>query len=385
MEEKVRLKSFPQLLPISHMLASLNRAQTRLTLLGLLVTLLWADPASGANTYNGQLAAGHYTFNRPATASTLSGTRVFFHVVQFKVDGVGTVNVSATGTGFTPRVHLYQNGSFSPYNPLFQLYGVANGTLNAPGFAAGSSFVNHQLVISGSNPTDVGNFSVTITGPGTVTVDTTYDTTLAIGAQPEDGSINAGERVTLGVWASGREPHSFQWYGGPRPSSGTAPDPAKAIAGATNPTYQTPPLNGTTSFWALVTGNATTPATVRSRQATVNVASAPAQFSGSLTTQHGTWDRMTTINVPSGKICFFETCPFRVFTAGTYTFALNSVGFPASINLYSGTFFPATPGVNFWDNGVVAGAAGALNYSTFLSPGDYELVTSSASAGQVGT
>ncbi len=88
------------------MKALTNFPNALLTLLCLLGTLLGTHPASAANTYNGQLAAGHYTFNRPATASTLSGTRVFFRVVQFKVDGVGTVNVSATGTGFTPRVHL---------------------------------------------------------------------------------------------------------------------------------------------------------------------------------------------------------------------------------------------------------------------------------------
>ncbi len=76
---------------------------------------------------------------------------------------------------------------------------------------------------------------------------------------------------------------------------------------------------------------------------------------------------------------------FACFRPARYVIDLNTAGFPGSINIYSGKFFPATPAVNFFDTGVYDNAAGNLRYTNIYQPGDYDLVVSSTSSGQVGT
>src|SRR5438445_9506042 len=85
-----------------------------------------------------------------------------------------------------------------------------------------------------------------------------------------------------------------------------------------------------------------------------------ASFTGSLASFYDTWNRMTTINVSSGQDCFFEVTPFDVTADGTYTFTLKTTNFPGTLNIYVTKFFPLTPAVNFWDNGVVTNKTGTL-------------------------
>ncbi|MBI1765298.1 MAG: cadherin-like domain-containing protein, partial [Acidobacteria bacterium] len=106
-----------------------------------------------------------------------------------------------------------------------------------------------------------------------------------------------------------------------------------------------------------------------------------ASFSGQLTTQHDTWNRMTTINVFSGQQVFFEVTHLRIVTSGPYTIDVNATGFTPTINVYGGTFFPATPQVNFWDNGVIGNG-----YQVFLAGGQqFDIVISTNLAGETGT
>lgn len=106
-----------------------------------------------------------------------------------------------------------------------------------------------------------------------------------------------------------------------------------------------------------------------------------ADVSGQLTSQHDTWNRMTTINVFSGQQVFFETTHVRIQTSGTYTITVNATGFSPAINTYGGTFFPDQPQVNFWDNGVIASSQ-----SVFLAGGQqFDIVISTNLAGQTGT
>lgn len=353
----------------------------------LAVVMLSTAQLHAANSYSGSLSNGFYRFNRPATVTTLSGEAVYFHAIYFTVLGSAPGNVTATvsANGFTPRVHFYQNGTFNPYTPLNNLYWLGgSGSTTATNLAHGVE-IPHLLIVSGTSPNDVGTFTVTLSGPGVISVATNNDSALTIRTHPQDASILSGQSAVMRVWASGRQPQKFQWYYGPKPAGTNPPIAAKAIAGATNQTYATPALTQTTNYWVLVTGNNTTPTNSRSSLADVFVSIAPANFNGSLTTQHDTWNRMTTNNVSSGQICYFEVVPFRIYSVGTYTFALNTVGFPGSMNIYGPKFFPGTPVVNFVDNGVYDNAAGPLTYSILLQPGDYELVVGSASGGQVGT
>jgi hypothetical protein len=71
-----------------------------------------------------------------------------------------------------------------------------------------------------------------------------------ISSQPVGPEINSGQTATLSVTASGSGTLSYQWYQGP---TGTTTSP---ISGATSPSYTTPALNSTTSYWVQVSDSA---------------------------------------------------------------------------------------------------------------------------------
>ncbi|HBA84108.1 MAG TPA: hypothetical protein DCZ95_08450 [Verrucomicrobia bacterium] len=346
-----------------------------------LTSIVLTQPSHAGNTYSGGLSNRFYRWTRPESVSSLSSVAPYFHTIKFNAgSAMGAVTVTASSPTFTPQLFLYQNSSFDPYNPLANLYAMGSGSVTAPNFAHGIA-IDHLLVVSGFNDNDAGGYNVTITGPGTMTVNTNYDPTLSIMRHPEDPSIMAGQTAIMRVWASGRQPHAFQWYRGPRPANTNAIDPAMAIGGATNAVYTTPALMGSTSYWVLVSGIGTNK---RSSQADVTVSIAPAAFSNSLTTQHDTWRRMSSLGVDSGQVPYFEVWPFRASVAGDYTFTLNTPSFPGAMNIYGPKFLPATPAVNFVD-ATVAGGSGLRQWTISLPSGDYELVVSSASSGQVGS
>ena len=68
----------------------------------------------------------------------------------------------------------------------------------------------------------------------------------SITLQPQDQTINSGQTATLVFAASGTSPLSYQWYVGP---SGATSSP---VAGATSPSFTTPALTATTSYWVRV-------------------------------------------------------------------------------------------------------------------------------------
>jgi autotransporter-associated beta strand protein len=102
-----------------------------------------------------------------------------------------------------------------------------------------------------------------------------------------------------------------------------------------------------------------------------------------------TWNRMTTINVPSGQIVPFVAYSFNTLSAGgsvTYTCSMTTVGFAGAINIYGPSFDPTQPNVNFWQNGVVAGGAGTVTHVVNIPQGQFfEVVFSAANAGSAGT
>src|SRR5215212_7718525 len=211
---------------------------------GIVAALLMVPgEAQAANTYSGGLSNRFYKWNRPATVTTYSGLDVYFHAIYFTVKGSSPGNVTATvtGSGFTPRVHFYQNASFDPYSPLFNLWWLGTGTVTATNLAHGIE-IPHLVIVSGSNPNDVGSFTLSLSGPGVIEIATNNDSALTIRNQPQNSSILTGEISAVRVWASGRQPQKWQWYWGPKPAATNAPDPAKAIPGATNQSYLTPPL-----------------------------------------------------------------------------------------------------------------------------------------------
>lgn len=67
----------------------------------------------------------------------------------------------------------------------------------------------------------------------------------AITAQPQSTSVASGQSATLTVSATGTAPQ-YQWYEGPSGDTG------RPIAGATGPSYTTPPLTAVAQYWVSV-------------------------------------------------------------------------------------------------------------------------------------
>jgi predicted extracellular nuclease len=86
-----------------------------------------------------------------------------------------------------------------------------------------------------------------------------------ITTQPADQSITTGGTATLTVVANGTAPMSYQWY------QGVAPDTSTPV-GADSPTFTTPALSATASYWVRVTNGT---GSADSRTATVTVAAQP--------------------------------------------------------------------------------------------------------------
>jgi hypothetical protein len=89
--------------------------------------------------------------------------------------------------------------------------------------------------------------------------------TPAITAQPQRSTIRSGASATLTVAASGGELR-YRWY------QGNAGDRTKLLITTFNPSFTTPPLSGTTSYWVEIENNC---GMAESRAAVVTVSDAP--------------------------------------------------------------------------------------------------------------
>ncbi|HVS32714.1 MAG TPA: hypothetical protein VMS98_14820 [Thermoanaerobaculia bacterium] len=80
-----------------------------------------------------------------------------------------------------------------------------------------------------------------------IIVDVACDPPQILGVdQPRNQQVNRGSTATVEVKATGSGPFNYQWYSGRRGST-TFP-----VAGATNPTFTTPAVQGTLSYWVRV-------------------------------------------------------------------------------------------------------------------------------------
>lgn len=338
--------------------------------------------AQQVKTFAGGFTNGHYRFNRPQDfTTTYSGQFAVFHVYQFTNTIAQTVTISATGTGFTPWLFIY-DFSFNPQSQNGGLYALGQGSVSVS--LPASAFVPYYLVVAGNTASDLGNYSGSFTA-GNVGIVTNFHDGLSIYSHPIGNTVQSGSPYTMYAYSHGRLPHRFQWYYGPRPASTSAPNAALAIPNATNFSYTIPSVTVQTSYWCNIAANGLTTTNRRSSEVTVTPVVGPATFNGSLSGDNDTWDRMTLLNVSSGKTCYYETVTFQIITPGTYTVQVNSVGFPASLNSYINPFDPIRPGFNFYADGVVASAAGQLLYETYFSAGTYDLVISSSNSLQTGS
>jgi uncharacterized protein YkwD len=132
----------------------------------------------------------------------------------------------------------------------YQWYAGSSGTTSSPvSGATSSSFTTPALSGTASYWARVSNaFGASDSSTATITVNVPPPAGVApaITLHPQSVSVTSGQTATLVMAASGTAPLSFQWYVGP---SGTISSP---IGGATAPSYTTPPLAATTSYWVRV-------------------------------------------------------------------------------------------------------------------------------------
>jgi hypothetical protein len=119
--------------------------------------------------------------------------------------------------------------------------------------AAGINTLNSpRLILSGIQPSDAGDYTLTVTNTTGSTTSNPAALILppAIDTQPASLSINTGASTQLSVTASISPPFTYQWYRG---TSGDTTDP---VTGATDSAFTTPPLTATTTYWVRVTNPA---------------------------------------------------------------------------------------------------------------------------------
>lgn len=164
--------------------------------------------------------------------------------------GTATVAIQATGT--------------APLN--YQWYqGTSGDTSNPVQGATGSSFTTPALTTTTAYWVRVSNIVTQLDSTAsTVTVSPPVAPTIT--TQPAAPVIPIGGSTTLAVQASGTLPLSFQWF------QGTSGDTSMPQQGAAGPSFITPSLNTSTSYWVRVSNVADS---VNSNTVTVSVSPVP--------------------------------------------------------------------------------------------------------------
>lgn len=119
--------------------------------------------------------------------------------------------------------------------------------------AAGINATNSpRLVLTGIQPADAGNYTVTVTNPTNTITSNPASLILppSIVTHPGNVTINSGQTANLSIAAALSELAAYQWY------RGNSGDTSTPVAGATSADFITPALTRSESFWARVTNPA---------------------------------------------------------------------------------------------------------------------------------
>ena len=119
---------------------------------------------------------------------------------------------------------------------------TANTVQTLTDTAASAAPINGSLatIVTGAANTAIRGIAL---APSTGTCGATAPT---ITDEPDDATIASGESTTLTVTASGTAPLTYQWF------QGTTGDTTTPVSGATGPSFTTPTLTATTSYWVRV-------------------------------------------------------------------------------------------------------------------------------------
>ncbi|MES2598219.1 MAG: putative Ig domain-containing protein [Verrucomicrobiota bacterium] len=288
------------------------------------------------------------TFPKQAGATaTLSGTTVDIgdKVVKVQAWEGSNYNGHAAQKDFTIRVSAPPPAAIAKQPVSVMINNGQSTTLTV--VAMGQAPFNYQWYqgIGGDTSTPVGTDSASLTTPvltattlywvkvtnaenpaGAVSeaVTVTVRQPAALIAQPAPVSVDAGDTATLTVEASGYAPITYQWYEG---ESGVTTTPV----GTNSPTFTTPPLPLTTSYWVKVTNVANTGGTFsNTATVTVNQPSLPTLFTES--------------PLPTGRTGLaYSTRLVGIGGTLPYSWALEGGALPAGLTLSSTGIISGTP------------------------------------------
>ena len=200
---------------------------------------------------------------------TVPGTDTLYVADDSGSPGGGILKFSFDGTAWTAR------GSFRP---------AGSGARGITGAVTASGVTLYATTSAGASQlvkvSDSAAFDATIAATSTTLTTAAANTAFrgvafapsggVVGAptittQPQDTTIASGETATLTVAASGTGPLAYQWY------TGVAGDTSTPV-GTNAPSFTTPTLTTTTSYWVRVTGPG---GAADSRTATVTVGPPP--------------------------------------------------------------------------------------------------------------
>lgn len=205
----------------------------------------------------------------------------------------------------------------------YHWYQGSSGDTSAPVGTDSASFTTPVLTDTTSYWVKVTN-AVNPTGADSNTATVTVRQPAAITTQPVATAIMAGETALLTVETSGYAPIAYQWYEG---ASGVTTTPV----GTNSPSFTTPPLPLTTSYWVKVTNVANVSGTFsNTATVTVNQPSIPAIFTAS--------------PLPTGRTGLpYSTTLVGVGGTSPYSWALKSGSLPAGLTLRSAGSISGTP------------------------------------------
>jgi predicted extracellular nuclease len=225
-------------------------------------------------------------------------------------------------------------------------YGTANcfeGTA-----AAGALSTTTAALRNGNGATDTNNNSADFTVGTPNPRNSSFGVVVApsITTQPQSQTITAGQTATLSVVASGTAPLAYQWY------QGNAGDTTTPV-GTNSPTFTTPALSATTSYWVRVSNGA---GSADSNTATITVN--PAVVAPSITTQPQSQ------TIPSG-----QTATLSVVASGIaplsyqwYQGASGDTSTPVGTNSASFTTPALSATTSYWVR--VSNSAGSADSNT---------------------
>ncbi len=219
-------------------------------------TYQWYQGSSGTTT--SPVGTNSNSFNTGSLVATTS----YWVKVTNASNLTGANSNTATVTVIQPAAITTQPASPSPITsggsadlsvvasgtaPLtYQWYQGAKGVTTTKVGTNSNSFNTGALIATTSYWVKVTN-AANVAGADSDAATVTVTTPPLITTQPASTTINSGSTATLNVAASGTSP-TFQWYTG---SVGDYANPA-----GTGPSFTTPPLSTTTSYWVRATNNA---------------------------------------------------------------------------------------------------------------------------------